>query len=95
MRSRTGKASVEAAILNRVIRPMEHDLPLPVARELIKLSLDESDRARMHELARKNRLGALTEQERAELDGYVHVGMALDMLQAKARLSIKRAGQRP
>jgi hypothetical protein len=48
----------------------------------------------MHVLAVKNQEGKLTGQEEAELQGYLHVGLLLDLLRSKARLSLKRAGSR-
>ena len=42
----------------------------------------------MNELAEKNRQGALTGSERALLDKYLRVGSFLNLMQAKARLSL-------
>jgi hypothetical protein len=83
-----------SAILERVIRPHGHDLSPAGARALLKLQFDEHDRSRMHELAAKNQQGKLTEAERDELQIYVHVGLVLDLLQAKARRILKRSATR-
>ena len=48
----------------------------------------------MHELAMKKQEGALSADEQADLDAYVHVGLVLDLFRAKARLSLKRAESR-
>jgi hypothetical protein len=80
----------EAGILERVIRPRDNDLPVAAARALLRFDFDPADRQRMHELALKNQEGKLTRDEREELDEYVHVGLLLDLLRAKARGSLRR-----
>jgi hypothetical protein len=82
----------EAAILSRVIQPNHNDLPAAAARALLKLEFTTDDRERMHELAVKNQAGKLTGTEQHELDGYLRVGRLLDLLAAKARLSLKKRG---
>jgi hypothetical protein len=80
----------EAAILARVIQPEHDDLPPAAARALLKLAFNAEDRERMHELAVKNQGGKLTVAEQKELNGYLRVGRLLDLLGAKARLSLKK-----
>jgi hypothetical protein len=82
----------EAAILTRVVQPNHHDLSPAAARALLKLDFTDSDRQRMHELAVKNQAGALLGAEEHELDSYLRVGRLLDLLGAKARLSLKKRG---
>jgi hypothetical protein len=80
----------EAAILDRLIKPGKPDLPAAAARALLRLEFDEADRQRMHALAGKNQDADLTADEQAELDAYVHVGLVLDLLRAKAHRSLQR-----
>jgi hypothetical protein len=80
----------ETTILSRIIKPNEATLPASAARALLELDFDDSDRRRMHELVLKNQEGALTSDEQDELEAYVHIGLVLDVLRAKARLSLKR-----
>jgi hypothetical protein len=80
----------EAAILARVIQPDHDDLPPAAARALLKLHFTAEDRERMHELAVRNQGGKLTAAEQQELHGYLRVGRLLDLLGAKARLSLKK-----
>jgi hypothetical protein len=80
----------EAAILSRVIQPDHNGLNQAAARALLKLEFAGDDRRRMHELAVKNQAGDLTAVEQHELDGYLRVGRLLDLLGAKARLSLKK-----
>jgi hypothetical protein len=82
----------EAAILSRVIQPENDDLPLSAARVLLKFEFTADDRQRMHDLAVKNQAGKLTSSEQQELNGYLRIGRLLDLLGAKARLSLKKRG---
>jgi hypothetical protein len=84
----------EAAILDRVIKPKEKSLSATAARAILQFDFDPPDRARMHELAVKNQDGALTAEERTELQSYLHVGLLLDLLHAKARSSLRRVASR-
>lgn len=83
-------ANNDAAILARVIQPERDGLPAAAARALLKLHFAEEDCARIHELAVKNQAGKLMAAERRELDGYLRVGRLLDLLGAKARLSLSK-----
>jgi hypothetical protein len=51
---------------------------------------DESIQARIEELARKSTEGELTDQERAEYEGYVRANKFIATLQAKARKLLAR-----
>jgi hypothetical protein len=57
----------EAEIWTRTIMPEKNDLSPETARSLVELTLAEGDKARMNDLARKNREGVLTNDERKEL----------------------------
>ena len=83
----------EDAILARVIQPDRDDFPLAAARVLLKLEVGSDDRQRMHELAVKNQEGKLSSTERKELDGYLRIGRLIDLLSARARLSLKKRGR--
>ena len=90
MKNAMAVASKEAIILNRLVKPDEK-LPQAAARALLRLKFDIEDCSRMHELALKNQANELTVQEEAELQGYLKVGLFLDLLHAKARRSLKRS----
>jgi hypothetical protein len=87
---RTELPNSEAAILARVIQPEQDDLSPAAAKALLKLGFTQGDRDRMHELAVKNQDGALAEAEQHELDSYRRVGRLLDLLVARARLSLSK-----
>lgn len=86
----TDLPSNETAILSRVIRPGHNDLSASAARALLKLHFAKEDHEEMHELAVKNQAGILTAAEKLRLDGFLRVGRLLDLLAAKARLSLKK-----
>lgn len=82
-------SSTEAAILSRMIHPEQDDLPDEVARALLRLRLDRQDMDRLHELVTKNQDDALTVAERDELESYLRISLLVDLMHAKARLSLK------
>lgn len=80
----------ETEIWLRVIQPGKGDLSPEAAREWLRLRLSNSDTERVRELSCKADEGTLTLDEERELDAYLNVGSVLDLLQAKARLSLKK-----
>ncbi|HEX4056123.1 MAG TPA: hypothetical protein VHX86_17820 [Tepidisphaeraceae bacterium] len=80
----------EAEIFSRIIDPSNPTLLPEAAKAILQLSYSESDHARAAELARKSNEGALTAEERRELEGYVFVGDVLALLKSKARLSLRK-----
>ena len=79
-------------ILTRTIQPAEGNLPVEAARSLLSFRLAQTDWERVNNLAAKARSGTLTPEERAELDEYERITCLLELLQSKARLSLKHAG---
>ena len=79
----------EADIFSRVIDPANPSLTPDVAKGILQLSYSEADHARIAALASKSNEGALTPDERRELESYVFVGDVLSMLKSKARLSLR------
>ena len=69
---------VEAQILTRVIAPEDSPLDRKAA-----------DKQRMDELAEKARQGTLSPDERTEVESYERVGHILNIIQSKARQSLK------
>jgi hypothetical protein len=55
------------------------------AKALVDYRGDEAIQNRIEELARKNTEGDLTDQERAEYEGYVKANKFIAILRAKAR----------
>ncbi len=61
-----------------------------VAARLVALRSDGATAARMEELARGANEGSLNEEERREYETCVRAGTVISLLQAKARLFLKR-----
>jgi hypothetical protein len=73
--------------------PEKNGLSPETAHSLLELTFAEEDTARMNDLARKNREGVLTDDERKELALYVKVGDVLSLLHLKARKSLVRRSE--
>jgi hypothetical protein len=81
-------ASYESRILERIIRPAEGSMPADLARYLLDLDFAAPDHERIAALSARAQDGALSPEEEAELDGYLHVNDLLSILQSKARQSL-------
>ena len=91
MATKTGTASTsDTAILARLIRPEDADLPAEAATALLDLRFGRGDLERMHELMAKNQDDRLTPAERAEMENYRRVSFLLDLMHSKARRSLKK-----
>ncbi len=80
----------EASILSRVIRPGRGTWSKGAAESILQFDFPSADVRRMNSRAAKARRGALSAAEEAELENYREVGRLLELLQSKARLSLKR-----
>jgi hypothetical protein len=84
----------DADNLVHVVAPTEPTLPEASARSLLELRFDDKAVQRMNELAEKCGSSQLTDAERNELESFQRVGHLLNLLQAKARLSLaQRTGK--
>jgi hypothetical protein len=81
----------ESEILNEVVAPDEADLSPEAARSLLALRFSSRARRQMRRLLDRNNKGTITADEEVLLDRYRRVGLFLDLLQAKARLSLRKA----
>jgi len=81
----------EADILKDVIAADRGDLSPEVARSVLQWKFTDRATARMNDLAERNNQGALTEAEREELEKYLRVGSFVNLVQAKARLSLQQS----
>ena len=93
--SAIANADYGSEILVRTIKPNDGGLSSEAARAMLNFRLSEDDTARVNDLAAKARAGDLTAEERAELDDYERITSLLEIMQSKARLSLKQAGQLP
>ena len=78
----------EATVLARAFDTERGDLPEEAARVLLKAKLAKADRRRMEELGELAQQGGLTPAQRREAEAYDRVGLLLELLQSKARLSM-------
>ncbi len=81
------------AILRRSIQPERGDYPSEEARAVLRMKLDPADLERSEELAAKARAGSLAPEEADEIEAFREAARALDLMHAKARLSLQRSGQ--
>ena len=80
--------NTEAAILARLIQSRT-ELDSHVARFLLSLDFEPEDVDRLNLLAERVREGALSGDEEAELDSYLHVGNLLTIMQSRARVYLR------
>ena len=81
-------ARSEVAVLERMIQPDIADVPADAARFFLSLDFSEADQTRIDELSAKAREGTMTDEERAELNDFIHLGDFLALIQSKARRSL-------
>ena len=81
----------ELDILSDVISPNRATLEPEVARAILKWKFSAKSVARMNQLAERNNSGKITTDERDELERFLRVGSLIDIVQAKARLSLRDA----
>ena len=87
--------SPEAAeILSRVIRPEKGDLTTAGAESLLGLAFSSGDQERLCELAELNQNDELKESDRRELESFLQIGLMIDLLHAKARLTLAQQKNR-
>ncbi len=82
----------ESEILADVIASDQGDLTAEVAQAGLRWKFTDQAIARMNVLAQRNSKGTITAQERQDLEKYLRVGNLINIVQAKARLSLKSAG---
>jgi hypothetical protein len=82
-------ATSEAAILNRVIEPDKPTFSSESARDILALDFSQDDKERMHQLSLKAQEGILTADEEDAINNYERVGHLINILQSKARRSLK------
>jgi hypothetical protein len=82
----------EAEILADVIGPASAGWSPDVARSLLELNFNAATTRRIRALLQKHNAGTISAHERLTLEQYLRVGQFLDLLHAKAKLSLQRAG---
>jgi hypothetical protein len=80
----------QASALERIIQPGEGTLPAEVAAYILRLDFPPADHSRYEALSLKAQEGALTAEEKADLDDLLTANDVLAILQSKARMSLER-----
>jgi hypothetical protein len=78
----------ENDILADVLMSDNGDLSPEVARSVLRWKFSHRATSHMNKLARRNQKGTISAIEREELERYLRVGSFINLLQAKARLSL-------
>jgi hypothetical protein len=86
--SDTSNGNNAASIFGRIWE--KGSLSPQLARHILKLDFTQQDKARMHELAEKNRSIGLSATEECELDDYIRAGDLLALVQSKARKLLRK-----
>jgi hypothetical protein len=79
----------EADILSEVVAPDQPGISAEFARTILDLHFTDKANKQIRKLLEKNNKGTISESERAVLEKYLRVGQFLDLMQAKARLSLE------
>ena len=79
----------EADILAHVVAPGNPSLSRDFAQAVLSVGFDETAVDEIRELLQKNNAGTISAAERDLLDKYLRVGQFLDLMQAKARISLQ------
>jgi hypothetical protein len=85
--------ATESDILSDVIAANRGDLSPAVAQSVLKWKFRAAAVRRINQLADRNRKGTITDAEREQLQRYLRVGSLINLIQAKARLSLQSADQ--
>ncbi len=78
----------EVTILARVLGNENGQLSPEMARHILDLGFSDRDKARMHDLAARNRDDALTPEEKEEMYAFGKATTLLSILKSKARRTL-------
>lgn len=78
----------EGDILESIISANGPALSAEAAKSFLRLKFPAKDSTRIRQLLRKNNSGKMTADERIALEKYLRVGQFLDILHARARLTL-------
>jgi hypothetical protein len=79
----------EADILDRILEPEKSSFSHETAHDILALDFNQADKDLMRELSAKAREGTLTDAEQVAINNYERVGHLINILQSKARRSLK------
>lgn len=82
--------TTEAGILSRIIQPEKGGWDQAASAAILSFSFSDKDRERMHELLELSKAGELSDSQREELTSYHKAGRMLELLKARARISLQQ-----
>jgi hypothetical protein len=82
----------EPVIWARLIQATKTPISSEAAHYFLSIDFSHADHDRMQELMDKSNEGALTSDERAELDGYVNIANVLSVMHSRARVALRKPG---
>jgi hypothetical protein len=82
-------------ILDDVIGPVEQSFAPEFARMVLRWHLSDTAQERIRELLQQNNAGTLDTTGKSALENYLLVGQFLDLLHAKARVSLQNGATSP
>jgi hypothetical protein len=88
---RTTMPESDADILDEILNSDDGPLPAAAARSFLNLKFSRAATERIRKLLRKNNAGTILAKEKAALERYLRVGQFLDLLHAKAHLTLSPA----
>jgi hypothetical protein len=80
----------DVAIFGRLLSNHKGEMTPDLARYVLTLGFNDTEQARMRELAAGNQHGGLSAEELEELMSYVKAGHLLALLHSKARKALKK-----
>ena len=81
---------MQQTLVDRVLGPLTEQLGLESARKIVAFEMPPDVQERVRTLGARSSEGGLTDDERAEYEGYVSVGNWLGLLKSRARVLLQR-----
>jgi hypothetical protein len=88
-------AKAPKSVVERVVSRGLSNLTPVEARRILRMKFGKSDLRRIHQLGVRAQSGALSQEERAELEGLLQLSSLLTQMHSRARMSLKRAAPEP
>jgi hypothetical protein len=82
----------DSDVLEHVVPIVKGGFDPDAARAILDLKFDTDATKQIRRLLQKNNRGTISADERVTLEKFLRVGKLIDLLQAKARLSLKESG---
>ena len=80
----------ERAIWAKLLQAQGAPLSPESAEAVLSIDFKRDERTRVERLAERSEAGRLTDEKRAEIEGYLRIGNLLAVMQSRARLALGR-----